>query len=325
VTDIKNPKNSTFDLTGDLKGFVVSLMENSGAAQFIDIHFNELKFEAKSGQKSTVNVDIKAVNFVGPLTFIEELKKFMDFSGDGGPKIDIEPDGISADLAVKLPPIGVGVFSLSNVGVDAGFNLPFDGKPARFRFSFSTRDDPFTLSVAIFGGGGFFGIAIGTDGVELIEASFEFGAMASIDLGVASGSVELVAGVYFAYGQIVPGSTQTGCILTGFVKLDGHLSILGIITLSLEFDLSLTWEDLGGVSSVTGTATLSVGVSVLMFSFSVSVTATKTFGGNQTGQARDLPSRTGHAPDPASTVPKFVDQVPSQAVWNAYCAAFAAS
>jgi hypothetical protein len=329
TTDLLHPQNSTFKLTGTLVGFDVNLMESSGAAQFICIQFKQLMFTASSGQKSNVTVDMGNVQFLGVLKFIEQLEEFMDFSGDGGPKITIEPDGISADLAVALPPIEVGIFSLSNIGVDAGFNLPFDGSPARFRFSFATQDDPFTLSVAIFGGGGFFGIAIGTDGVELIQASFDFGAMASIDLGVASGSVQLVAGVYFAYGQIAPPATTQGCILTGFVKLDGNLSILGIITLSLEFDLSLTYEDLGGVSSVTGTATLTVGVSVLFFSFSVSVTATKTFGGgggsgggaavHHSSARAHLRPHTGGG-DPA---PTFADQVPTQAIWNAYCAAFA--
>ena len=222
TADLLHPQNSTFKLTGDLKGFVVTLMTNQDESlEFIAITFTELSFTAASGQKTSVNVDIANVGFLGVLKFIEQLEEFMDFSGDGGPKITVTPTGVSADLSVALPPIEVGIFSLSNIGIDAGFNLPFTGGPARFRFSFATQDNPFTLAVAIFGGGGFFGIAIGTDGVELIQASFDFGAMAAIDLGVASGSVSLTAGIYFAYGQISPPSTQTGCILTGFVKLDG--------------------------------------------------------------------------------------------------------
>ena len=323
TTDLVNPANSTFSLTGQLEGFVVTLMTNQDASlEFIAITFNSLTFNAASGQKSTVTVDIDNVAFLGVLKFIEQLEEFMDFSGDGGPVITIQPNGISADLAVSLPPIAVGVFSLSNIGVDAGFNLPFDGSPARFRFSFATQDNPFTLSVAIFGGGGFFGIAIGTDGVELIQASFDFGAMAAIDLGVASGSVQLVAGIYFAYGQIAPPSTQTGCILTGFVKLDGSLSILGIITLSLSFDLSLTYEDLGGVSEVTGTATLTVSISILFFSASVSMTATKTFGGGEDGTSdggRGGHALTAHAG--SDTPPTFADQM-SQTDWSTYCGAF---
>ena len=321
TADLLHPQNSTFALTGDLTNFAVSLM-STDTAQFITIGFNSLTFASSSGQKSHVTVDIAAVTFDGPLKFIEQLEEFMDFSGDGGPKITVTPAGVSADLSVALPAIGVGVFSLSNIAIDAGFNLPFTGGPARFRFSFSTQDNPFTLAVALFGGGGFFGIAIGTDGVELIQASFDFGAMASIDLGVASGSVQLVAGIYFSYGEN-NGQPPTTCILTGFVKLDGALSILGIITLSLTFDLSLTYEESGGVSSVTGTATLTVGVSVLFFSFSVSVTASKTFGGgNGDSQSANRRSRlTAHTG--SDTPPNFQAQIPDQATWTTYCSAFA--
>jgi hypothetical protein len=248
----------------------------------------------------------------------------MDFSGDGGPKITITPTGISADLSVALPPVAVGIFSLSNIGIDAGFSLPFDGSPARFRFSFSTQDNPFTLSVAIFGGGGFFGIAIGTDGVELIQAGFDFGAMASIDLGVASGSIQLVAGIYFSYGQ-VQGTTKDTCILTGYVKLDGSLSILGIITLTLTFDLSLTYQG-PSPSEVTGTATLSVGIKVLFFSFSVSVTAQKTFGGGSDASVGSIRRREAHrgALDSGDAPPTFVTQM-NQGAWTSYCNAFATS
>jgi hypothetical protein len=337
TTDLTNPKSSSFKVMGDLEYFTVSLMDNTGGGeQFINVNFNKLTFNAQNGQKSKVKVDIDSVNFLGVLKFVEQLEELMDFTGDGGPKINVTPTEINAEIGVSLPDLGVGIFSISNITVDASFNLPFNGDPARIRFSISTRDDPFTLSVAIFGGSGFFGIAVGTDGVELIEASFDFGAMASIDLGVASGSVQLVAGVYFAYGQIQPPSTATGCILTGFVKLDGHLSILGIITLSLEFDLTLTYEEISGKSEVTGTATLTVSISILFFSASVSMTATKTFGNGSTGMAIPPPHssrrRIGLAPGAPGGPPTFEQQMPPDApggttstLWNTYCAAFAST
>src|SRR5207248_2959234 len=131
VTDLTNPQNSVTKITGNLRGFLVSLMEKSGPAEFIGITFKSLTFTSQTGQKSDVKVNIKDVEFLGVLKFIEELSKFMDFGGDGGPKIQVKGDGISADLAVKLPPIGVGIFSLRNVSINAGFNLPFDNSPAR--------------------------------------------------------------------------------------------------------------------------------------------------------------------------------------------------
>src|SRR5262249_16829468 len=149
--------------------------------------------------------------------FVQTLQELLDFSKDGGPKIEVLPTAINAELSVPIPNIAVGVLAITNIAVDLGFNLPLDGTPARFRFSFSTRDNPFGMSVAIFGGGGFFGLAIGTDGVETIEASLEFGAMCSVDLGVASGSVHLTAGIYFSYGD--DGTGNVTCVLSGFVKM----------------------------------------------------------------------------------------------------------
>ena len=115
--------------------------------------------------------------------------------------------------------------------------------------------------------------AIGADGIELIEVSLEFGADLSIDLGVASGGVSIMAGIYFSL-QTVPNKQVQ---LTGFLRADGNLSVLGIISISMEFYLGLTYLDPG---KAYGTASVSVSVSVLFVSVSVSVTMQKTIGGS---------------------------------------------
>jgi hypothetical protein len=320
TTDLANPNNSTYSITGTLKKFVVNLMSTDGADKFIEITFDSLTFSSVKGQKADVNVTIHSVQFVGPLKFVEQLQKFMDFSGEGGPKIQLKPTGISADLTVNLPTIAVGLFSLSHVGIDANFLLPYDGSPAIFGFGFSKRENPFQLSIAIFGGGGYFGIKIGTDGVHEIDAGFDFGAMAAINLGVASGSVSLTAGFQFSYALDPSKGTHT-CVLTGYVKLTGNLSILGgIISMSLEFDLSLTYQE--PPSSVTGTATVQISISILFFHISVSATATKTFS-NPGGSSGSVSLAAGRHPGAAGTAPPtFADQM-SQTNWHDYCQAFA--
>jgi hypothetical protein len=319
TTDLANPNNSTYTITGTLKKFVVNLM-STGDDKFIEITFDSLTFSSVKGQKANVDVKIHAVQFVGPLKFVQQLQEFMDFSGEGGPKIELKPTGISADLTVNLPTIAVGLFQLSHVGIDANFLLPYDGSPAVFGFGFSTRANPFQLSIAIFGGGGYFGIKIGTDGVHEIDAGFDFGAMCAINLGVASGSVSLTAGFQFTY-SIEPSSGKHTCVLTGYVKLTGNLSILGgIISMSLEFDLSLTYQE--PPSSVTGTATVSISISILFFHFSVSATATKTFT-NSGGSGGSVSMTAGRHPAAVGTSPPtFADQM-SQTNWHDYCQAFA--
>lgn len=323
TTNLVNPNSSTFTIEGKLTNFVVNLM-STGSDQFIQVTFNSLTFTSASGQKADVTVDIQGVEFVGPLKFVQQLQEFMNFGGGGGPSIKLLPTGISADLDVELPTIAVGLFQLSHVGVDANFTLPFDGSPALFGFGFSKRENPFQLALGIFGGGGYFGIKIGTDGVHEIDAGFDFGAMCAIDLGVASGSVSLVAGFQFTY-TLDPTLGKETCVLTGYVKLSGHLSILGgIVAMSLEFDLSLTYKE--PPSSVTGTATVTISISILFFHFSVSATATKTFsnpgGGSSSASVRVGAGRHARALATASPA-TFKDQM-TLTDWQTYCQAFAA-
>ena len=82
----------------------------------------------------------------------------------------VTPNGISASYSLNLPTVSVGIFSLSGVSLGAGFNLPFDSNPASVRFNFSERQHPFSLTVSLFGGGGFFAIGISSIGVQEIES-----------------------------------------------------------------------------------------------------------------------------------------------------------
>jgi hypothetical protein len=152
--------------------------------------------------------------------------------------------------------------------------------------------------VSLLGGGGFFAIGVGTEGVREIEAALEFGAALSINLGVASGSVEIKAGVYFHW--------KTALVeLAGYVRLHGELSVLGLISASLTFNLQLAYLKDSGHSVVWGEATLEVEIEILFLSFSVSVTCRREFGGSDGD-------------------PKFKELVPNQAIWTEYCEAFAA-
>jgi hypothetical protein len=317
TTDLNNRAKSSYTISGTLTNFIVHLVGLNDP--FIAVTFNKFSFKSVNGAKPKFDVGIDKVDFTGALKFVDQLKSYMDFSGAGGPSITDLVDAISTDLSIKLPAIDVGIISLSNVAIDTGFKLPFDGSAAGFNFGFSTRDNPFALAIGIFGGGGFFNLEIGTDGVHVIEASLYFGAMAAFDIGVASGSVSVVAGFYFYYGIDTAG--HNSCVLSGFVKISGNLSVLGIINLSLEFDLTLTYVDPG---TITGTATLVVSISLLCFSKTVTLTTSKTFS-NGSGSGSGSSARRGlavHRDAQVTLAPQsFSDQM-DQPAWDTYCRAF---
>jgi len=81
----------------------------------------------------------------------------------------------------------------------------------------------------------------------------------------------------------------------------GSLTVLGLITVSVEFNLSFTYADEG---KAYGRATLTVQVEVAFFSKSVELTVERAFG----GQSGD---------------PKFVETFTTPDTWSDYATAFA--
>ncbi len=274
-TPLKDPAATTYDVLGELNDFKVNLFGSDASLQFFILTFRRIKFTSSTKAKPHLDVQLQSVDFGGALDFVKQLEQFLESTG-GGLSIDVTPAGVKASFTLAIPAVSIGVFSLQNMALSFGFNLPFDTGKVRLRATFCTREHPFLLTVYVFGGGGFFGIALGLDGIELIEASLEFGACASLDLGVASGSVSIMAGIYFKL-TFDSGKSSNVVELTGYVRANGELKVLGLITISVEFYLGLTYISPPG--KAYGKASMTVKVEVLFFSQSVTITVEKQFAG----------------------------------------------
>jgi hypothetical protein len=283
------------DVSGELSNFTVSLL---GA---IAITFNSLKFRSKNGQKVSVKADLPSTTpilFIGPLEFVQKLADILPpgIFGGKGPSIDLKPDMIRVTYTLGLPSISIGVFSLEHIAIMVGLDLPYlDGNPA-FEFAFASRGSPFLLTIECLGGGGFVHIVLDANGIQMVEGALEFGGEFSLDLGVASGGVRIMAGIYFKL-------TGTSTDLTGFVDVSGNVSVLGIISISLDLNLSLSFQISNGKKMVQGRATLTVSIHILFFSASVQISMEKSFG-NSSGDPR-------------------ISDVLSAADWAEYAGAFA--
>ncbi|MFL6100302.1 MAG: hypothetical protein ACJ71T_10145 [Actinomycetales bacterium] len=292
-------------VNGTLTAFDVEFLSS------LIVHFTSFAFAARSGSKTDVKVDLDAarpVEFVGDLAFVEGLRKVIPpgVFGDGV-SIDIisNPIGIRAGLEIGLPPATVGIFALKNISFSAGLTVPFvDGKPV-VEFGFARRDAQFLLAVLIFGGGGFFHVELDTDGIRKLEAAFEFGATAALDIGIASGEVHVMAGIYFAMERkVLPDVGEQMCAsLTGYLRCGGSLCVLGIVKISVEFYLSFTYYA-APIDKAKGRATLTVEVEIACFSKSVELTVERAFG----GKGGD---------------PTFADQMTTPALWAEYAQAYA--
>jgi len=270
------------------------------------VKFNYLEFRTGSSQKTDVKVDIDKddpIAFKGVLSFVNNLQSIIPTGGfsDDGPYIDIKPGGITAGFNISIPNVEVGICMISNISLGASVTLPFTGAPLTIGFNFCRRENPFMLTISCFGGGGYFMMVTTLKGIQSIEAAFEFGAAMSLNVGVASGGVSAMGGFYYKM-EIVEGVEQT--TLTGYLRLNGHLSILGLISLSLEFYLAFNAVIYQGkVQKLEGVATLKVKVEVLFFSKTVSVSVRRELKG-------------------ADADPKFIEMI-DQDDWQEYCLAFA--
>lgn len=348
---------ASYEIVGDLANFAIHLLGRgvaNGDLTFMVVRFNRLRFDARTGQKPALDPDIADVRLVGPLRFVEELRHYLA-SLTNVPGIDVSPAQISAVYDLALPSVAIGPFALSNVAISAGVIIPFDNTPVRARFGVSSADDPFNLTVAFFSGGGYGAIAVGADGVEKLELSLEFGAQAAIDLVVASGSVSLMAGIVFKLSEVDdpgnPGQKVDSVELAGFLRLRGELSVLGLVSISASFTLTLGYET--ETNSAYGKGSFIVEIDVVLFSDTVEVEVERRFGGSplpqeqaaaqdSTAQVAVAPTAVGPAAPAAGFVvaassspaaapaqsdgrpppPTFAQQV-SKTQWTAYARAFA--
>lgn len=282
-------------------------------ASFLELNFEKIEFVVDSSAKMDVDVLLTDIKFVGPLSFVETLRDLIPLDGFSDPPfLDITPQGLDAGFSVALPAVTVGVLNLSNLSLGAGFTVPFIGQPLSVRFNFCTREQPFLLTVYMFGGGGFFGVTVDPHGVQVLEAAFEFGASLSVDFGVASGGVEVMAGIYFRM-------EQTEASLTGYFRLGGHVNVLGLISASIELYLELLYEFESG--KCTGRAQLTIEISVFLFSASVTISCERKFAGSNGDPS--LRQMLGYKPQ--LTLQQELSQIDenTQYAWREYCESFA--
>ncbi len=316
TTAIEKPfdsgKEATFTGSARFEKFGIDLVP------LLAVNFNYIEFKTGNAQKTNVKVDIdaeKPIEFKGALSFVNNLQNIIPSTGfsDDGPYIKLQPTQVTAGFTISIPNVEVGICMISNISLGAHVTLPFTGAPLEMGFNFCKRENPFLLTISCFGGGGYFMMITTLKGLKSIEAAFEFGAAMSLNVGVASGGVSVMGGIYYKFeliekalpspdGDIIEeiGSST----ITGYLRINGHLSILGIISLSMEFYLAFTavFAD-GKVEKLEGVATVKVKVEVLFFSKTVKVTVRRELKG-------------------ADADPKFIEMI-DEDDWQEYCLAFA--
>ena len=313
TTTITSDGSSSTVIDGTISAFSIAIA-GSGSLHLLDLDFDTTRFHANAGSKPSIHPALSSVALAGSLSFVQQLAQVIqDYFGGDGFKIEVLPSEISVGLSIELPEISVGVFSMEHLGLTLALHVPFTGAPAVAVFSFATHDQPFIVTVSMFGGGGYVAIGVGLVEIQSVACDFDFGANLALDVGVASGSISATAGFGFAYDG------TAGTELSGFVKLHGSLEFLGMVSLSIELDLELDWYI--DEKKMAGTASLVVDIDVAFFSTSVGFSVHREFstGGGASGARPAMAS----AAAPALSTISFKDLLSDAAEWQQYCAAYA--
>ena len=343
------PSEPEFNSRGELQNFELSF-----AGQLI-LRFKKFLFVKNHGKKLDVAVELadeskgdpKGVEFRGALAFLAKMQELIPADGlSDPPSLEVTGSGVSVSLSIAIPSVTVGVLSLTNMKFGAGLKLPFTGDPVNLRINFCSRNDPFMGAVWIFGLTGFFAVEMnGKDGLALVEVQIEFGGMWAIDIGVASGSIKLVAGFYFKYV-----AENKAIELEGYIKVQGCVQVLGIVTISILVKLTLAYSSVDDV--VWGEALLQLKVEILFFEVSVEWKCRKELAGSSHGSsgsawlqdeeeplvrlvsdvgrphrtagARSAPGRNGRNRLRNRVQPRKIREMVSEQDWNQYASAFAA-
>jgi hypothetical protein len=258
---------TTTTVSGTIKQIAISL------GDIVRLSFTTLSFTAEPGRGTTFSQDGLSLSFGGDLTFLSDLStqlsKALDDLGLGGTTIRVGSDRITAGLALTLPQLAMGMFSLTNLSVSALLTIPFDGRPLEFTFAVGERFKPFSVMVSLFTGGGFLALTMTSEGLQRLEAALEFGGSMQLNLVVASGGLSVMAGIYFRLDQ---GGDVT---LGGYVRASGQVTVLGILTISADFFMQLSY--VSKTKEAVGQASLTIGVKLLFFSRSVTLSVERRF------------------------------------------------
>jgi hypothetical protein len=202
---------------------------------------------------------------VGPLDFISDLTAALDLP----PEMVVQLTGLTLTVGLNtmLPDIPSGAFNIVGLSVYTAVKLSFLGDPLRIIFGFATPNQHFIMTYLFLGGGGYINLEFcpthDTTGM-VVTGALEAGAMADLDFGVARGEVHIFAGFYMS---IRPNDV----LLSGYYRAGGEFNVLGLISASIEFIMSLSYENRGGTAWLSGDCEVDIDVNILFFSASVSL------------------------------------------------------
>ncbi|QNA77370.1 hypothetical protein C8250_041125 [Streptomyces sp. So13.3] len=271
----------------------------------LDVGIGSMTYTQEDDRPPRLEVHGVTLDVAGPLNLLKELLAKVQL-GPVVPDIAVTPQQISVGYSLPIPEVTTVGFSLRNILFRLGVTVPLDGAPLTVQLAFASRANPFALNVLLFGGGGYVDLAITDNKLTRFEAALEFGASASIGIGIAKAEVHVLGGIRY---ELVGGDAQ----LSGYLRFGGGVDILGLISVSLEVVITLSYQR--ATNALIGRATLVVSIDLTFYSDSVTV---------DTGEYRISGDAPSHSPmvGPAPPLGPADGAETGLAAWQEYRRAF---
>ena len=230
----------------------------SGAAWFLSLRVGALRYQHTSGAPPKLSFDRLSLGFDRELKFFENLAiKFSGLLGASGLTVRPQPNEIAISYTLGLTDVPIGAaFILQNVSAHLNVAVPYSKGDLTLLLAFGSRDRPFAVAVSLLGGGGYIEVGLHGDKVTSFEASFDFGGLAAVDLGIVVAEVHALGGIRF--------SLQNGDVaFSAFVLLGGSVELLHVVSVdvNLRIDLTLCLDDQNR-PDLAGEASMSIEIGV---------------------------------------------------------------
>jgi hypothetical protein len=218
-----------------------------------------------------INVRLTAV-----LQFLADLLNKLNLGGGLVIHATADPIKVACSLDLPLPDITGGTFGVRNLHLGATFTVGIDdiGFYMEIAANLSRQTAPFTLTIFILGGSGWFEISFKYQAGRVTGmVTLGLGASASlaIALGPINGSVSIT---YALFAQMQIG-TGGGLSLGVMILIAGHVSVLGIV----EADVILLLEAEYSAGTLIGRGMFSIKIKICWcFTLEVSKSVEFQFG-----------------------------------------------
>jgi hypothetical protein len=269
----------------------------------ITLAFDEVAFIQRPGEPMRLEPKGLSIEFGGKLKLLQELqKKVMQLLSGNGPTIRASATEIVVGYQLRIPDAPAGMFVMRNIAVRTEVCVPFAKDPVSVVVGFASREQPFSLTVSGFGGGGYAAVEIAGGIPSKLELSLEFGAAVAVDFVIAKAEVHALGGVRFV--RDADGTMD----LEAFIRIGGSVQLLGLVTVSIELRVALTFTD--PPPRLTGRASLVIELDLTLYSDRVTV------------DSGEFVLVGGSAPS-AAIAADITDDAARQEAWDRYWRAFA--